>query len=85
MQSDLQVTENKAHLHDYFVDIEGTVHPWPSETITTEQIVALGGWSLSQGVIEIDRDNNEHTLQPGEVVQLKPGHAFAKKVRFKRG
>jgi hypothetical protein len=85
MQTDLQVAENKHDTKDYFVDIEGTVHPWSSETITTEQIIALGGWPVSQGVIEIDRDNNERTLQPGEVVHLKPGHGFAKKVRFKRG
>jgi hypothetical protein len=85
MQTDLEVTENKEHYQDYFVDVEGVVHPWPSETITTEQIITLGGWPSSQGVIEIDRDNNEHTLQPGEVVHLKPGHGFAKKVRFKRG
>jgi hypothetical protein len=85
METDLQVAETKPHHHDYFVDIEGTVHLWPSETITTEEIIALGGWPSSQGVIEIDRDNNERTLQPGQVIHLKPGHGFAKKVRFKRG
>jgi hypothetical protein len=69
----------------YFVDIEGTVYPWPKETITTEEIATLGSWDLSQGVIEIDKDNNERTLQPGEVVELKPGHGFSKKVRWKRG
>jgi hypothetical protein len=69
----------------YFVNIEGTEHPWPKSTITTEEIAALGGWDLAQGVIEIDKDNNEHTLQPGEVVELKPGHGFSKKVRWKRG
>lgn len=69
----------------FFVNIEGVEHPWPSPTITTEQIASLGGWDPSQGVIEIDRDNNERTLKPGEVVELKPGHGFAKKVRFKRG
>jgi len=69
----------------YFVDTEGTLHPWPTETITTEQIISLGGWDPSQGVVEIDKDNNQHTLQPGEIVHLKPGHGFAKKVKFKRG
>ena len=69
----------------YFVDTEGSIHPWPQSTITTEQIATLGGWSASQGVIEIDADNNEITLKPGQVVELKPGHGFAKKVRFKRG
>ncbi len=69
----------------YFVNIEGDEHPWPSETITTEQIAQLGGWDPSAGVIEIDRDNNERTLQPGEVVQLKPGHGFSKRIQWKRG
>lgn len=69
----------------FFVDIEGTVHPWPQDTITTEEIIALGGWLPSEGAIEIDENNQEHTLTPGEIVHLKPGHGFAKKVLFKRG
>lgn len=69
----------------YFVNIEGTLHPWPSDTITTEQIAELGGWDASVGVIEIDQENNERTLQPGEAVHLKPGQGFSKKIRWKRG
>ena len=69
----------------FFVNIEGTENPWPTNTITTEEIAQLGGWDPSVGVIEIDEDNNEHTLRPGEVVELKPGHGFSKKIRFKRG
>jgi hypothetical protein len=69
----------------YFVDIEGTLHPWDRDTITTEEIVALGGWDPSQSVIEVDKDNVERTLAPKEVIDLKPGHGFAKKVKWKRG
>lgn len=69
----------------FFANIEGTEHPWDRETITTEEIITLGGWDPSLGVIEIDRENNERTLKPGEVIDLKPGHGFAKKVRWKRG
>lgn len=69
----------------YFVDTEGTEHPWDSGTITTEQIAQLGGWDPAQGVIEIDKDNNERTLKPAEVIELKPGHGFSKKVKWKRG
>lgn len=69
----------------YHVNIEGTNHEWPEPTITTEQIAQLGGWKLSLGVIEIDKDNNERTLSPGEVVELKPGQGFSKKIRWKRG
>ena len=59
--------------------------PWDEDTITTEQIAALGGWDVSLGVLLIDKDNNERTLRPGEVVELKPGMGFSKKVRFRRG
>jgi hypothetical protein len=69
----------------YHVNIEGVLYSWPKDTITTGEIARLGGWDPSAGVIEIDRDNNERTLQPGELVDLKPGHGFGKKVRWKRG
>lgn len=70
---------------EYFVDIEGTIHPWNRDTITFEEIVQLGGWDASQGVVEIDKDNNERTLHPGDVIDLKPGHGFSKKIKWKRG
>lgn len=69
----------------YVLDIEGTQKPWDKETITTEEIIALGGWDASQGAIVIDADNNERTLQPGESIEVKPGLGFSKKIRFKRG
>jgi multiubiquitin len=69
----------------YTLDIEGRDFPWDHETITTEDLIRLGGWESNQGVIEIDKDNNERTLKPGEVIELKPGQGFAKKVKFKRG
>ena len=69
----------------YFLDIEGEIIPWDQDTITTEQIAELGGWDVSQGVIEIDQNNNERTLEPGEVVEIKPGMGFGKKHRWKRG
>ncbi len=69
----------------FFVNIEGTKHPWPKPTITTEEVAELGGWDPSVGVLLIDKDNNERTLKPGEIIELKPGMGFAKKVRFRRG
>jgi hypothetical protein len=78
-----------AHEHGhgpkFQVDIEGNLKPWDRDTITTEEIISLGGWDPSQGAIVIDKDNNERTLQQGEVVELKPGQGFSKKVKFKRG
>jgi hypothetical protein len=75
----------QGHGPRFFLDIEGVVYPWDEETITTEQIVSLGKWDPSQGVILIDKDNNERSLEPGEVIDLKPGMGFSKKIRFKRG
>jgi hypothetical protein len=69
----------------YTLNIEGQDIPWDSDTITTEQIAELGGWNVSQGVIEVDKDNNERTLAPGEVVEIKPGQGFGKKHKWKRG
>ncbi len=70
----------------YELDIEGHLKPWNADTITTEQVAALGGWDVSQGVVLIDlKDNTERTLKPGEVVEVRPGLGFSKKVRFKRG
>lgn len=69
----------------FFLDIEGELKPWDNDSITAEQIAELGGWDVSLGVLLIDQDNNERTLEPGEVVKLEPGLGFSKKVRFRRG
>lgn len=69
----------------YYVDIEGVLIPWDKETITTEEIISLGGWEPNQAVVLIDKDNQEHNLVPGQVIELKPGMGFSKKIRFKRG
>ena len=76
---------NKDQGPKFTIDIEGTLHPWDKNTITMEEIIHLGGWDISQGAILIDKDNNERTLEPGEIIELKPGMGFSKKVRFKRG
>ena len=65
--------------------IEDKEHPWPKNTITTEEIANLGGWDPSNGVIEIDENQNERQLSRGEVVTLKPGFFYAKKISWKRG
>ena len=69
----------------YFVNIEGTEFPWRTGIITPEELAHLGGWDISQGVVEVDKDNNETTIAPGTTIHLKPGHAFAKKHKWKRG
>lgn len=70
----------------YFVNVEGDDKPWPREEITVPEIRGLGGWDATQPVVEVDLQNNtERTLREDEVVTLKPGHGFAKKVKFQRG
>ncbi len=69
----------------YILNIEGEEVPWDQDTITTEQIAEVGDWNISQGVIEVDQHNNERTLAPGEVIEIKPGHGFGKKHLWKRG
>ena len=68
------------------IDIEGATKPWDRDTITTEEIAALGGWDASLGVIRVNlEEGTEQELQPGEVVKLTPGIAFSKRILFKRG
>jgi hypothetical protein len=69
----------------YFVNIEGTEYEWPKSSISTEEIAQKGGWAAAEGVVEIDADNVERTMKPGETVEIKPGHGFSKKVKWKRG
>ena len=68
------------------VDIEGALKPWDKDTITTEEVAALGGWDVSEGVVLIDlEDGTERNLKPDEVIKLRPGLGFSKKIRFQRG
>ena len=82
---EVKMTQQTAQEAKFWLDIEGALKPWDEETITTEQIATLGGWDPKEGVILIDEDNDERTLQPGEVIKLRPSLAFSKDIRFKRG
>jgi hypothetical protein len=65
--------------------IEGKGFPWPHPTVTMEQIAALGGWNPSEGVIQVDSDQNETTIKPGQVVTLPTDCSFGKPLHWKRG
>jgi hypothetical protein len=70
----------------YVVDIEGQIHGWDRETITVPELRDLAGFGGNQEMIEVDlKDNSERPLGEAEVIELKPGKGFAKKVAFKRG
>jgi len=68
------------------INIEGKLYPWDKDTITVPEIRTLGNMPPELPVIEVDlKGNTERTLAEDEVVQLKPGKGFGKKVRFQRG
>lgn len=69
----------------YFIEIEGTEYPWDKDTITVPEIRELGKLPTDLPVIIVDAENNERELAEDEVVEIKPGHRFGKKVFYKRG
>ncbi|MDX2186715.1 MAG: hypothetical protein SFV32_07275 [Opitutaceae bacterium] len=79
------MTTNVKNGPKYTLVIEGKDYDWNKDTITPADIARLGGWDLAQGVIEIDKDNNELTVDVKEVIDIKPGQSFGKKHRWKRG
>jgi hypothetical protein len=87
MRTDVAAEEvDKASGPKYVVNVEGVDHDWPSSTITAADIRILGGFAPTDPVIEVDlNDNSERTLSDDEVVDIKPGVGFGKKIKFKRG
>jgi hypothetical protein len=70
----------------YEIDIEGTFYSWDSSTITVPQLRALAGIPADQPMMEVDLQTNaERTLAEDEIVHLKPGKGFAKKIKYQRG
>lgn len=70
----------------YDINIEGRIFPWNEDTITVPQIRKLGGFPAGTPVEMIDLEtNDQRTLGESEVVTLRPGLGFAKKIKFKRG
>lgn len=70
----------------FWVNIEGKTYPWEEDEITPADIRKLGGLPGDQPVLLIDlKTNEQRTLPEDEVVVLKPGLGFAKKIKFQRG
>ena len=70
----------------FYIDIEGTIHPWTNATITVEQIIALAGWDANQEVLTVNlQTNDEEALKAGQIVHLTSSIAFSKKIKFQRG
>jgi hypothetical protein len=69
----------------YVINIEGTGFAWDRSEITVAELRALGSLG-AEPVVEIDlQTNSERELNEAEVVHVKPGMGYSKKVRFKRG
>jgi hypothetical protein len=84
-KADADHNEHGQHHPKYHVVIDGVDHPWDRPTITASDIRTLGDLPATEQVMLIDENNTERPLSESEVVELKPGLGFAKKVRFKRG
>ena len=70
----------------FHINIEGVAFDWDEDTITVAQIRQLGGLPTNVPVEMIDLDTNvQRTLGEMEVVQVRPGLGFAKKIKFQRG
>jgi hypothetical protein len=70
---------------EILLSIEGKTFPWERDTITTAEIIKLGGWDATQGVIEVDEEQNERTLTVDETIRIQPGKEYGKRHRWKRG
>lgn len=84
--------EDKAQDHggrgprQYFIDIEGTDYEWERSTITVPEIRKLGNLTGDQPIVEVNlKENTERELREDEVITLKPGRGYARKVRYQRG
>jgi hypothetical protein len=70
----------------YTINVENKNYFWDSDTITVPQIRELGDIPADQPIQEINLETQEErTLAEDEIVQLKPGQGFSKKVKFQRG
>jgi hypothetical protein len=54
-------------------------------TVTGAGVMELAGIEQAVGLMLIDDDGTQRAVQPGEVIELKPGRRFKKAPRFKRG
>jgi hypothetical protein len=81
-----EVQQQTAARPKYLIDIEGTKYPWNRDTITVPEIRELGSLPADLPVIEVDlHKGTERTLAEDEVVRIRPGQGFSKKVSYRRG
>lgn len=91
--NDTQVANDMPFRHEergqgpkYTLNIDDVDHLWDRDTISVPEIRGLGGIAAGTQVLEVNLETNEErTLLEDEIVTLKPGHGFGKKIKFKRG
>lgn len=70
----------------YYVNIDGKDYSWTNATITAVDIRSMAGWSSDQSVDEVDlKTGSKTSISDSQVIDLKPGHGFAKKIEFVSG
>jgi hypothetical protein len=73
-------------LPPYLINFEGTDFLWQKSSITPNELRSLVGLALGEEIIEIDMQTQvQATLGEDAVIELKPGHGFAKNHHFNRG
>jgi hypothetical protein len=83
---DMTGQENKPAGPKYFLDLEGVDYPWYEPSITVPQVRELAGWTTDQQVMIVNLNTNEETvLAEDAAIELKPGHGFGRKFKFRRG
>jgi hypothetical protein len=83
---ELHMATSAAAKKKFEIDVEGTLFPWDKDTISVSEIRDLGDLPSDVPVIEIDfKDNTERELAEDDIIDLKPGKGFGKRVGFKRG
>jgi len=74
------------HGPKYTLNIENKEYPWDRDTISVPEIRELAEIPADQQIQEINLETQEErTLAEDEIVPLKPGQGFSKKIKFQRG
>ena len=80
------MSEEHGHGPKYTVNVDDVDYPWDRDTIAVPEIRTLGRIPAGTEVLEVNLETNEErTLREDEIVPLKPGHGFGKKIKFRRG
>jgi len=69
----------------FFINIEDREYAWDQETITVQEIRALGNIPADQQIIQEGPDGTERTLEENEIITIQPGHRHGRGAKYRRG